>query len=508
MEFPNKLETLEHNQRASWNDDIEEYLGKPRAPSQNSISIEFDDGALQSSLEKIALELEKELGTSFKSCETDQHDTNIGSAVRTGKNILRWYIQIYLEQRQVQRRRHKSQDVCKINILRSPDTLSNVFSILRRSAEGRNRNLMLARDASLYIFYATYGHFPGDVSASNGIDHLINKQAFPRICLEILTKADSIPLALTLVRNLHSMTVSFPGAQTSILRAEIHCDPSMVTQSAPWAVQELTTINFSKVCLLLIKWSLDNGPSFPTENLEDKRVELVVEILNCFYAMRKGQELVAPSSGISADDDHPSLGNLIIRILQLSPAAKCDYQSRDDVIPKRINECKLSAISLLMDSDASFGKYLMENDSFGTLLEVFKHQVDDTVDNTKLDSSATATIVPILVVLNRYSMANSDVRLKVKEFVYPRETEKKIQKKFIEEKKKTNMSPLDAPKDTLRGKLVILLSWVDGYVKRCCAELMWTLCDSDYATFTSRVGLGNALPLLNSKGLSPIPIPS
>jgi hypothetical protein len=506
MDFPERIETIEGNQRDSWNDDIEEYLGKPQSTLQNSISVEFDDAALQSSLQTVALDLEKRLGASFRNCEAGECDPNIGSVVRTGKNLLRWYIQIYLEHLRVQRRRHKSQGGCKIDVLRSPDTLNSVIQILKWSVEG-SRNLKLARDASLYIFYATYSHFPGDKSASTGIDHLISHLEFPKECLEIMMKTNAIPLALTLVRNLHSMTVSFPTARTSILDANVWCDPLMATQLPPWAPREATTINFSQSCLALMRWSLDVQPSFPSENPEDKRAELVIEILNCFYAMRKGQELVEPTSGFTRDNDNPSLEHSIVRILQLKLPARSNTEGFDETISKRIVQCQLSAVSLLTDSDVSFGKYLVEIGSFEKLLEIFKRQVDDIVDNKRVDSTATAALVPILVVLNRYSVANSVVQQTVKAFVFPTETEKNLQQS-IKENRKTKMSPLDAPKNTLRGKLIVLLSWVDGYIKRCSAELMWTLCDSNSSEFTVRVGLGNALPLLNSKGLSPIPIPS
>lgn len=423
-------------------------------------------------METVALDIEKRVRTAFRYCEAGECDPNTGSVIRTGKNLLRWYIQIYLEQLQVQRQRHKSQAGCKVDVLRSSETLSSVILILKWSVEGR-RNPKLAHDASLFIFYATYSQFPGDKLASNGIDHLISHLEFPKECLEIMMKTNSVQLALTLVRNLHSMIVSFPTARTSILDAKIGCDPSMDTQPAPWAPREITTVNFSQLCLALIQWSLDVSPSFPSKNIEDKRAQLVIEILNCFYAMRKGQELVEPTSGFTRNIDNPTLEHLIVRILQLEFPTRNNAEKVDESISKRIEQCKLSAVSLLMDSDVSFGKYLIENGLFDKLLLIFKRQVDDIVDNTKVDSTATATLVPILVVLNRFSMANSVVQQKVKAFVFPTETEKKFQQS-IKEKRKTKMSPLDAPKDTLRGKLVVLLSWVDGYIKRCSAELMWT----------------------------------
>uniref|UniRef100_A0A7R9ZUE3 Uncharacterized protein n=1 Tax=Pseudo-nitzschia arenysensis TaxID=697910 RepID=A0A7R9ZUE3_9STRA len=506
MDFPKRIEGIEGEVVDSWNDEIEEFLAKPQSPMHSSDSVDIDNEALQSSLGNIVSGLEQRLRGSFGIDGSDECDPDIGRAVRTSKNLLRWYIQIYLEQVNLQRQRQKSQDVCRIDVLRSTNTLSSVIEILKWSVEG-DRNLKLAHNASLYIFYATYSHFPGDKIASTGIGHLISNHDFPNECLHILMKTNEIPLALTLVRNLHSMTVSFPTARASILNAKVRFDSLSNEQSPPWAPTEETTINFTDTCLALIRYSIDSSPLFPSDDPEDKRADLVIEILNCFYAMRKGQELVHPTTAITTGNHSLSFDHLIVRILQLSHLTQSTNENTDVAICKRTLRCKLSAVSILMDSDVSFGKYLVENDSFGGLLDIFQHQVNDVVDNTKVDGSATASLVPILVVLNRYAAANSIVQETVKKFVFPAETEKNIQQSTAKNRK-NKMSPLDAPKDTLRGKLIALLSWVDGYIKRCSAELMWTICDSNSSEFTFRVGLGNALPLLNSKGLSPIPIPS
>lgn len=503
MDFPKRIEGIDDHQVDSWNDEIEEFLAQPQ--SQSSVSMEFDDEAVQSSLRKVALDLEERLRSSSGNSEAHDYNPNIAGVVRTGKNLLRWYIQIYLEQLRLQKKRDKSQAGCKIDVLRSTETLSSVMQILKWSTADCS-NLKLANDASLYIFYATYGHFPGDKSASNGMEHLISQLDFPSACLEILMKTNSVPLALTLVRNLHSMTISFPTARATILKATISVDQQNGTESPQWAPREGTTINFTETCFALLRWSLDAQPSFPSEDPDDKRADLVVEILNCFYAMRIGQQLAEPTSGCTNDDDKPSLGNSIVRILQLDPPSAIDCESIAQTISQRTERCQLSAISILMDSDVSFGKYLVENGSFGKLLEIFQRRVYDVVDNKKVDSTATATLVPILVVLNRYSAANSVVQEKVKSFVFPAETEANFEQNL--KNRKNKMSPLDAPKDSLRGKLIILLSWVDGHIKRCSAELMWTICNSDTSEFTYRVGLGNALPLLNAKGFSPLPIPS
>lgn len=495
MDFPERIEGIDGRQMDSWNDDVEEFLAQPQSPLQTSV--EFDDESLQSSLQKLVLNLEDRLKASSRKSDVGECDPTIGSVVRTGKNLLRWYIQIYLEQLKYQRQRHKSQGGCKIDILRSTETLSTIMQILQCSVENC-KSLQLAHHASLFIFYATYSHFPGDKTASNGIEHLISHLDFPNQCLGILMKTNSVPLTLSLIRNLHSMTVSFPTARASILSAKICIDQPIGTESPPWAPKEKTTINFTETSLALIQWSLDAYPTFPSGDPDDKRADLVVEILNCFYAMRKGQELVEPTSGWTTDNNTPSFENLIVRLLQLDPASAAYSERVDENISKRAESCQLSVVSILMDSDVSFGKFLVEVDSFGKLLEIFKRRVDDVVDNIKVDSTSTASIVPILVVLNRYSVANSVVQEKVKSFVFPAETEDNFQENI--KNRKNKMSPLDAPKDTLRAKLIALLSWVDGYIKRCSAELMWTICNSDSSEFTYRVGLGNALPILNSKG--------
>lgn len=493
MDYPLRLEKMGKDLREEWNDEIEEFLGKPLSSSSRCVPMkEFDNAAVELSLEATSLELRTEL-VSYTKCEKDGIDDYSRNAVRTGKNLLRWFIQIYLEQRQDCRTVNK----CTIDVLRSLDILSSIFCILKWSVDTKE-DMKLARDSSLFIFYATYSQFGGDESASEGINFLITELAFPQISLGILLKIDSVPLALSLIRNLHSMVVSFPSAQKTIINTQIQRDPSMAKKKAPWASGEPSTVNLNLLCLELINWSLDALPSFPDENLEDKRAELVIEILNFFYALRKGRELVGTTT---------VLANTVIRILQLPFPAQSNNDNANDIVTKRIEQCKLSSVSLLMDSEASFGARVLEIGSLEAFLKILHRQVDDVVDNTRIDSAATAAIVPILAVMNKYCAANSDVQQQVKTFVFPMETEKLYQQ-AVKENRKTKMSPLDAPKDTLRGKLVVLLSWVDGYIKRCSAELMWTLCDSNSSEYVCRIGLGNALPLLNAKGLSPISIPT
>lgn len=491
MDYPVRLDNKER--RDEWNDDIEQFFSS----SRHSIPVvkKVDDDAVKSSLEAAVLKLQSEL-VPFSECE-ECNTKELSASVRTGKNLLRWFIQIYLDRKQGCR---TSNNECTIDLLRSLDVLKNVVDILKWSIETK-QDIQLAIDSSQFIFYASYNQFGGDKIASAGMNYLL--KTFPQLILETVMETDSVHLSLSLVRNLHSMVVQYPGASDVILDTQMQWNPSTATISAPWAPKEggPSIMNISLLCLNLIIWSLE-VPSFPGKILEDKRGDIVVEILNLFYALRKGQELKAGN----CDD---VLANITVSLLTLKVPTE-ESSTDDDIFKKRIEQCKSSTVSLLMDSGESFGQYLLEVGSLECLLQILERQVNDVVDNTRIDSAATAAIVPILVVMNRYSMANADVLQKVKSFVFPNEIEN-IFKQAMKENRKTKMkmSPLlDAPKETLRGKFIILLSWVDGYIKRCSAELMWTLCGSDSFEYTCRVGLGNALPMLNARGLSPLSIPT
>ena len=86
-----------------------------------------------------------------------------------------------------------------------------------------------------------------------------------------------------------------------------------------------------------------------------------------------------------------------------------------------------------MDSDPSFGTYLVNDDSdesISSLFQILLQQVNDVVDNTKVDNSATAALVPILAVLNKYAMSNPQFLQRLHDFVFPPELEDQYQSKI------------------------------------------------------------------------------
>jgi hypothetical protein len=307
-------------------------------------------------------------------------------------------------------------------------------------------------------------------------------------------------------------------------------------------------VGFVSVCIQMMDWCVDciNKMTVDDDNdrvkADEKRNdnpdklegELICEILSVFYALRIGPELLEMKSMMTSSSTSSSSRNafasVLFKILRLPSSQKSESNH-----PNYYKQCKLSVISILMDdSGYSFIQCLTterggstdnnENDdkdaAIDALLDILSTQIEDVVDNTRVDHSATASLVPILVVTNKYCSANRLFLDRTKSFMFPPESEHIFQQnveRFMSRTrnttggvvhKPTTMSPLmDVPKDTIRGRLVTLLSWPESYIKRCTSELLWTIVQQNVEEYILRVGMGNAMPLLSAKGLAPIQIP-
>ena len=61
--------------------------------------------------------------------------------------------------------------------------------------------------------------------------------------------------------------------------------------------------------------------------------------------------------------------------------------------------------------------------------------------------------------------------------------------------------PVDAPVGTMRAMLCALMTDLEPTVKRCASELLWVLCDEQADEFTMRTGFGNAVHMLQLRGI-------
>lgn len=490
----------------AWNDSVEKYLALPptqanRDPENrideagveyvaNRLGLRIVAAALQRDVSLVALTNIQEAIDKFREDPPRTCPEPLAEYIRASKNVLRWYIQIFLGQVR------QFPPVSAVVILKKPAMIKLLAMMLEEyTLRAQPMDQITARNISLYIFYATYVVSPTDVDSREGLKLLIEDLKFPEIALRILTRSCTVPLSLSLVRNLHNAIVSYKDASKIIAHTRIACDPCSHDSAdpAPWNPSTAQSLDFKTIYVAIVLWALSSDPPFPGDE-DDMRSALICEVLGASYAVGAGQALK------TAHGDN-GMAELLVTILCLP----------NDHSDKRIAQCKTSTISLLIDSNDVLGGFLWEKGVIPHFLALLHDQVSDIVSTTRIDNSAAASLVPILVVINNFATANPDVLKCTKEFIFPQSSACIYQDKVQEQKrsesasKKKNMGPLDAPEGTLRRKLCTLLTWPESHIKRCTGELLWTLSGSNPTEFVHRVGFGNALPILASKGFAQMP---
>jgi len=136
------------------------------------------------------------------------------------------------------------------------------------------------------------------------------------------------------------------------------------------------------------------------------------------------------------------------------------------------------------------------------------------VERRGSSSEDAAAVVPILLLLLKLVQSNPSALQIVKNEVFPPSAEEAFARKASFEMAKgqsegtvraKNMAPLDAPKGTLRWKLIRLMLWIDSNVKRSACELLYALCKEDSTEFVLRTGFGNAVHFLGVRGFVNLP---
>jgi hypothetical protein len=412
--------------------------------------------------------------------------------LRTAKNLLRWYIQIIVPARNGSftsldnpTEALQSQNMVELYVVLMETNSGNYADAERQE---------LARNASLALFYATYSRNANDASVQKSQVFLIDVINFPRVVMKILVQNNRIPFMLSVMRNVQNLVVSVPQASKSFEEETV--DFNAQIDKAPWiSTNGDDSIDFLSLTEQIMRWLLNQSdPPFPGRT-EDRLTDLALEILRIWYAMRAGRKLGSSTA-------ETLLPRIVVDTLRLPDSDGRCYQ------------CILAMVCLLTDSIQSFGDYLASHDVLPSLLNVLDRQVSYVVDECAIGNSAATAVVPALVIVNKYSVGNPATKQLVKALVFPQDAESSFQVKAAEEIKRAagegigtkNMSPLDAPKGTLRWKLIKLLTWTESNTKRVAGELLWTLCDNDPRQFALRTGLGNALPILAAKGFAKLPV--
>eukprot|EP00956_Cyclotella_meneghiniana_P007853 scaffold10476_cov44-Cyclotella_meneghiniana.AAC.2 len=344
------------------------------------------------------------------------------------------------------------------------------------------------RFASIYLFRATYGNDAVTVTARKTFVDSLNGC----VCLmEALLKGNqTLSRVFSLVRNVHHLISAHPSSITKM-------DKAVATLTVDTPKENDAKHDLLEVLVVTMSWTFKSEPAFPGDS-SDRRSDLILEILRALFALDAG----VTSKSQYSENTMTQIGILLCELLKLSNA------------DARVYQCKLATVALLLNAPKEYAGYLFENGGIKPLIDIMKYQLSIVVvERTGSGAEDAAAVVPILLVLNNLSQANATVLRVVKDAVFPPEAEIMFQEKVKAEMvnpnsgqvKAKNMAPLDAPKGSLRWKLIRLMTWTDSSVKRSGCELLWTLCDDDPTQFVLRTGFGNAVHFLGIKGCVALP---
>jgi hypothetical protein len=400
---------------------------------------------------------------------------NLAELLRACKNLLRWYLQIFCKAKgpvlPLPLRRLQSHGMIELYLV----------IVQRTSGEANNyaARQQVARHACLSLFYSTYSPSGNDEQIHRAQQYLVDI-GFVNIVMRLLLQNNTTEVLVSLVRLVHNLVTRLAGMVELVEETRLQYTESDV----PWAPSAGEEVDLSSILINVLVWALQATPAFPGE-ANDRRTDLVVEILRILYVLRAGRKVESEST----------IAKLIAYFLKLPNSEERAYR------------CKLAAIQLLMDAPDEYSEVMVDKKMVSPLLAVLDIQVTRVVELNLIGSVAAAAAVPIMSVVNKFCVHSEAFRRKTKLSIFPQEAEERYLNLVAEAKTQQtkNMHPLDAPKRTLRWKLVKLMSWTEGNVKRTAGELLWTVCDQKEQEFVRRVGLGNALPILCAKGLVELP---
>ncbi|KAL3815466.1 hypothetical protein ACHAXA_008516 [Cyclostephanos tholiformis] len=297
-----------------------------------------------------------------------------------------------------------------------------------------------------------------------------------------------VPRLLSIVRNVHHLIASCPVESTTRMERSLE---GLATDGSA------SSQGLLGVLVATMAWACRCDPPFPGSDPNDRRPDLVLEILRAIYAL--GACVRTEPSG----DITTHIGIILCELLR--------YPSADE----RLYEIKLAVVSLLLNAPREYGAYLSNNGGIEALVEIMEYQTSlVVVERTSSFAEDAAAVVPILLVLLRLVGIHESILKVVKEAVFPPELEIEFDRMAADEIGKgrsegkvnaKNMAPLDAPQGTLRYRLIRLMTWTESSVKRSACELLWALCDGNSTQFVLRTGFGNAIHFLGMKGCVNLP---
>jgi len=399
--------------------------------------------------------------------------------LRVTKNLLRWNLQVLQPFSS-----GKDTIADAVVAWREKDSLRLLLNISKCYCATQAD---IAQHASQMFFYSTYSTISGsDLKLNDTVSHLLEEFKIMQDFLICIYMATDAKLLLSLLKNVHNIMGSFPKGKQYAEYAGSQCKTTE-TQGAPWSAEN-SELSFRCLIPRLALWCLKEKP--PLSDHANK-AHLVLEAIRICYAMRL-------SADAACGDDVVELAAGLLELGQRSM--------------ELTDECRKDSVLLLLDARSDVLRRVLLKGALPALVVILDEQASEVLSNDRIDDSAAAMLSPILVTLHKICSQESDTNKSVKRLIFSQEQEDLFQERLYQEKLKgkvKNMRPLVQPKDdSLHYKMVKLLSWPQGHVKRFAGELLWVLCDRSSPEFIGRVGMGNGVTLLSGKGILKVPIQS
>eukprot|EP00903_Cladosiphon_okamuranus_P007566 g7340.t1 len=282
---------------------------------------------------------------------------------------------------------------------------------------------------------------------------------------------------------------------------------NVVGTSNPTAFNELKKTQDLLQLLLSVLASCVRCTQPPFPRGED-RLKLMVQALQGLFLL--GVRFTKEEKEKALEGDKMKrLGHVLVDILHL------DHAELD------VFMAKLQVLNLLLDMPGGFAVVLLERGCLPRVLQLVELQlVRQAFQDGDVDAAAELT--PALLVLNKLVLASEDSREALKRAIFPPEADK-VWKERLEREQKELMSltgddrrraekfakdkrvhPVDAPKGSLRARLLKQMTATESSSKTAVSELLFNLC-GDEEEFTTRCGFGNAVNTLRLRGKISVP---
>ena len=175
------------------------------------------------------------------------------------------------------------------------------------------------------------------------------------------------------------------------------------------------------------------------------------------------------------------------------------HEYRDDDEAKITTNYLVQVAMLAAEKPLSnMGYKLFKANCTSTLSYVLSQQLLKAKSAENMQNKVVV-LTPILILTTHASTNSIEFREALKVFIFPDIYYAEL---HDNDAKSESMGPkMSAPPDSLRGQLIELMTCLDSSIKRYASELLFVLCNEDKSEFVNRTGFGNAIHMLQLKGI-------